>query len=584
MPFKQQSYTLKVEKLTDYFDVDDGQREVPVNMTLNAEGFLAKDTGIDEFSGAFADPILWLKNFRRKNGTQYTLLSSGTKLYNWDFAKNRGFALPASQTALTGTLGVTQGNTTVTGSGTLFTSELVVGQIIVINGEYHEVAIINNNTNLTTVNNTVQATASGLSAVKNTDRTFTAGGLFGGIEYDDKLFFGNAIDDYMEFNGTVITNHASLPKGNIFEVFEDRIFISGVLAEPLTIYYSNVATPTTFAGTNVIKPLGTDKVTGLANYYSTLMIFKFGTIWKMTFVYDQVAAAFLPKLELVNKNYGCVGFRSYCWVENDIWFFTGKELRAVGFRDQQTGVLGLDPSVLSSDIKETLRLVNKSLIEKTVVFYFDRKFYLCISLVAENDTIFVSHLLYKNAWTKIKNRKKARVRQFDVRDNVVYFASSQDNKVYKWNDDYNDAGDAIACYVNFKEYEDKDFSQTNIFRYLDLKFKNLQTKVQINVWNDDFDVRSRKSKVFFVGTDAEGQENSLGEVPVGEQLVADAYGEDVASSNFVKRRVSHLIKGTVYQFGCSNDILNDSFTIAGWEITGYRKPRRYYSHGKVISI
>lgn len=584
MPYKQQSYTLKVEKLTDYFDVDDGQREVPVNMTLNAEGFLTKDTGIEAFSGAFADPILWIKNFKKKNGNQYKLLASGTKLYFWDFTKNKAYPLPASQAGITGTVSVVQGSTTVTGSGTNFVADLVVGDIIVINGEYFEVAVINNGTNLTVDTNCLQVSASGLTLNKNTTKLFTTGGLFGGIEYNDELFFGNAIDDYCKFDGTVITGYGSLPKGNIFEVFEDRIFVSGVTAEPLSVYYSDVGVPTTFTVTSVIKPLGTDKVTGLSNYYSTLMIFKLGTVWKLTFIYDQVASAFLPKLELVNKNYGCVGFRAYCWVENDIWFFTGKELRAVGFRDQQTGVLGLDPSVLSNDIKETLRIVNTSLADKVVVFYYDRKFYLVISLQAENDTIFVSHLLYKNAWTKIKNRKKSRVRQFEVRNNEVYFSSSDVNRVYKWNSSYSDAGDAISCYVNFKEYEDKDFSQTNIFRYLDLKFKNLQTKVQINVWNDDFDIRSRKAKTFFVGTDAEGQENSLGEVPMGEQLVADAYGEDVASSNFVKRRVSHLVKGTVYQFGCANDILNDSFTIAGWEITGYRRPRRYYSHGKVISM
>lgn len=584
MPFKQQSYTLKVEKLTDYFDVDDGQREVPVNMTLSAEGFLTKDTGVDNFGSAFADPILWLKNFKKKNGTQYTLLSSGTKLYFWDFTKSKAYPLPASQSNLTGTVSVVQGSNTITGSGTSFTTELVVGDIIVINGEYFEVSLVNNNSNITVDTNCVQASAALLTCKKNTTKTFTSGGLFGGVEYDDNLYFGNAIDDYCKFDGTVITAYGSLPKGNIFEVFEDRIFVAGVTAEPLTMYYSDTGVPTTFAGTSVIKPLGTDKITGLSNYYSTLMIFKRDTVWKMTFVYDQVAAAFLPKLELVNKNYGCVGFRSYCWVENDIWFFTGQEVRAVGFRDQQTGVLGLDPSVISNDIKETLKTVNKTFIEKTVVFYFERKFYLVISLAQENDTIFVSHLLYKNAWTKIKNRKKSYVRQFDVRDGVVYFSSSQENKVFKWNNAYNDAGVKISAYVNFKEYEDKDFSQTNIFRYLDLKFKNLQTTVQVNVWNDDFDVRSGKSKSFFVGTDIEGQDNALAEVPVGQHLIADAYGEDVSASNFVKRRISHLVKGTVYQFGVANDIIDVGFTVAGWEITGYRRPRRYYSHGKVVSI
>lgn len=582
MPIKQNSYTLKVDKLTDYFDVDDGQREVPVNMTLSAEGFLTKDYGVDEFSSAFVDPILWLKNFKQKNGTQHLLLSSGTKVYKWHFTKNKGYPLPTSQSAITGTVSVVQGSTTITGSGTNFVADLAVGDTIVINGEYCQVAIINNGTNMTVDVVIEQANGSGLTLQKNTDAVYTSGGLFGEVEYDDQLYFGNAIDDYSVFNGTVITKHASNPKGNIFEVFEDRVFVSGVTAEPLTYYYSDTGAPTTFQPTSVIKPLGTDFITGLENYYGTLIVFKEQSIWKMTFVYDQVASDFLPKLELMNKNYGCAGFRAYAWVENDIWFFTGLEVRALGFRDQQTGVLGLDPSVISNDIKETLKLVsNKS---SVVVFYNKRKFYLCVSVVSLNDTIFVSHLLYKNAWTKIKNRVKSNVRCFAERDDDVYFSSSLSNKLYLWNEEYNDVNVAISCYVNFKEYEDKDFSQTNIFRYTDLKFKNLQTLVKVTVWTDDFDTRGSKSKQFFVGTDIEGEDNSLGEVTAGEHLISDAFGEEVVASNFIKRRISHLLRGTVYQLGLANDIIDDSFTIAGFEITGHRRPRRYYSHSKVISI
>ena len=44
--------------------------------------------------------------------------------------------------------------------------------------------------------NITQTTASGLTIKLNTDKTFTSGGAFGGVEYNDNLYFGNAIDDY----------------------------------------------------------------------------------------------------------------------------------------------------------------------------------------------------------------------------------------------------------------------------------------------------------------------------------------------------------------------------------------------------
>ena len=55
MPIRNNTYTQTVNYLPDYFDVDDGNREVPVNMTLTAEGFLQKDYGIDDILAEFVD-------------------------------------------------------------------------------------------------------------------------------------------------------------------------------------------------------------------------------------------------------------------------------------------------------------------------------------------------------------------------------------------------------------------------------------------------------------------------------------------------------------------------------------------------
>lgn len=586
MPVRQNTYTQTVKYLPDYFDVDDGAREVPVNMTLTAEGFLQKDYGIDDFLSAFTFPAnpTWVKNFKKKDGTQYLLVASDTKVYNVNLTKLRAYPLASASTAKTGTVAVTLSSVNIVGTGTLFTSEFAVGQTIVIGTETCKIATITDNLNMTVDVGVTTATSSGLAIKLNTDQTFTAGGLFGSVEYNNDLYFGNAIDSYAKFDGTLVTQYGTLPKGNIYDVFEDRVFVSGVTAEPLNIYYSDTAVPTTFSATSILKLLGSDKVTGIVNYYGSLICLKKNTVWKMTFVYDQVAAAFLPKIELVNRNYGCVGFRAYGWVENDIWFFTGTEVRAIGFKDQQTGILGLDPSVISNDIKETLKVLTASVLEKSVLFYFDRKVFLAVPVGTEVDTIFISHLLYKRAWCKLKSRKKSYVRSIDSRDGVVYFASSNEAKLYRWNSSWADIGVAISAYVNFKEYEDKDFSQTNIFRYIDIKFKNLQSTVSFNIWTDNFDLRTSSTKTGYVGTDLENEENSLGEVPFGQVLVSDAFGESVTASNFVKRRISMLQKGSAIAFGLGNSTLNESFTIAMFEITAMRKPRRYFSPSKIISI
>lgn len=277
--------------------------------------------------------------------------------------------------------------------------------------------------------------------------TFTENAEFGWSVYDDNLYGGNAVENYFKFDGTTFTEYASAPKGNTFEVFEDRMFVSGVTAEPLSVYYSKIGDPTDFTVSSsaggISKPLGSDFVVNLKNYYGSLLIFKRDTIWKLTFVYDQIVTLFIPKLELQSGNYGACGRKAVTWVENDLWFFTGLEVRSIGFKDQQTGVLGINNSVISENIKETLKTLNNELLGLSTVAYDNRRFYLAIPLEEEtNDTVFVCHLLYNRAWTKYSGRTKSKVNDFMFIDNITYTASaSAPFGVIKWTVETEDTED-----------------------------------------------------------------------------------------------------------------------------------------------
>jgi hypothetical protein len=219
--------------------------------------------------------------------------------------------------------------------------------------------------------------------------------------------------------------------------------VSGVTAEPLTTYYSNAGVPTTFTGTDVLKPLGTDKTTGLVNYFGSLLLFKEESIWKLTFVYDQVVSLFIPKLEAQNRNYGAVSRKAISWVENDVWFFNGREVRSIGFKDQQIGVLGVNNSVISEDIKETLTHISITDYDKCLSFYNNRRFYLSVPLDStENNCTFVCHLLYGNKWTKYLGRDKARLGSSVVVDDIIYTTNGDSPYgVVKWTVETADALD-----------------------------------------------------------------------------------------------------------------------------------------------
>lgn len=653
MPFADKP---QVGGLTKFTDVDDGTREVPVNMNFTDEGYLSRDTGVTTFADTGSSLIRRLIKYKKKSGTTYKLRLDGQKLLKYDSVSNTyvplqtesaalaGTAATTAPTAGTGTLttnatavvgvgtnftgeltanvsfiivnGVSRLVTAIadathatidaafdvdittasaftisaqliTGTGTAFNTDLIVGQVIRVGPSATYVVRSITSATVLVVEKAPAATASGLSYYKDSEYLFDTTAKMGYVEYLDTLYLGNGVDLFATFDGTQLKFVRALPRGNVYEIYKDRLFVSGTVREPLSTYYSDPAAPTTFQVSSVFQLVGTDKVTGLITYYSSLIIFKEKSIHKMTFTYDPIAVAFLPEFEVVNRNYGCSSIRGYTWVENNVWFFTGSEVRAVGFKDQQIGVLGVDNSILSNDIKETMKLITAGMEDDVVVFYSARKFYLSLALSSStyNNTIFVAHTLYGNKWTKYVNRIKSSVSDFMVDNDIIYTASGNVNGVmYTWTSSYNDNDADYEYYVTFRKYVDKDFASRKTYRYLDFQFKNLEASAAVYIYSDDFDVRNTATAPIYIGTQLENEDNALGEVDFGEQLLGDAFGEDVDAASFINRRISFLKKGQTLQWRIGGVTKNQSFTLAQMILYAFTHPRKQYSPGAITSI
>jgi len=424
---------------------------------------------------------------------------------------------------------------------------------------------------------------------EDTSKTVTADAKMAYVVYNNVLYCSNTVDTVFSWDGTTFTDCAGIPKGNILEIFEDRLYVAGVTAEPLTVYYSNVTTITTFTGSDLFQPLGVDVVTSLKNYYGALLVFKKNSIWKVTRVQD-VGGTYYNKQELQSNRYGACNRLSVVWVENDIWFFTGREVRAFGFKDQQTGVLGLNSSVLSEPIKEALLTISETNYPYVACHYNNRRFYLSVALSSTtptlNDTLYVCHTLYKNSWTKYTSRDKAKSLELYSINNTVYSIKNiTPFATLKWDDSLlNDNSVAITGTVTFKKVEDKDFNLFNIYRYLDLMFKNLQAKIAVTIYQDKSDIRTSQGKTFYIGLGTEDELATIGEVDYGENLVADGFGQSPVSAPFIKRRVSFLSKAQSITVALSNSGLSETFTIAQFALTGTKQEKETFAPGGIVSI
>jgi hypothetical protein len=598
MPLKKEQFTIVQDDLQKVIDVDDSRgRSCPINMNLIEEGFITKDTGCALFGTATTSLFHSLFNYKLKNGTNYIIGATGDRLkkYNttsldWEDITSgtvtMTIATPCvvSQTAH----GLKAGSKIVFSTTGALPTGLTAGTTYYVIAAGLTADAFEVSTSLAGPAVNTSGTQSGTHTIT---RLYTVDAEFGFQVYDNVLYGCNAVENYFKWTGTVFTEYDTAPKGNVLEIFEDRMFVTGVTAEPLSVYYSKVATPTDFTVSStaggVLKPIGTDTVSALENYYGQLLIFKKDTIWKMTFVYDSTVTLYVPKIELQSGTYGACGRKAVCWVENDIWFFTGREVRSLGYKDQQVGVLGVNTSVISEPIKETLYTIDKSNLPNVVAFYNDRRFYLAVTLSAgTNNTIFVCHTLYKNTWTKYSDRIKANVNCFMVIDNIVYSAkSSASYGVLKWTPTLlNDNGTAISSSVYFRKIEDKDFNRFTMYRYLDLMFKNLQGKITVAVKQDANDIRYSKTKLFYIGTSLENEEGTLGETPFGQVLIADSYGETIESAPFLKNRISFLIKAQTLTIGLSNSSLEETFTVSQYALSGFKEPRKLFRPKSIISM
>ena len=581
--------------LTKAIDVDDSAgRSVPINMNFIETGYLTKDTGSSMLGDTETELCHSEFNYEKKDGTSYRIRAKGTYLQKLNTTTELW------ETLTSGTITMTIASPAVVsqtahglkaGSKISFTTTGALPTGVTAGTIYYVIA-----TGLTADAFQFSATAGGSainttgsqSGVHTLTRRYTADVEFGYSVYDDNLYGCNTVENYFKFTGTAFTEYDSAPKGNILEVFEDSMHVSGVTAEPLTIYYSDVSDLTTFGGSSIIKPLGTDSIQGLENYYGVLMIFKTDSIWKVSYQYDQIDNLYVPKLELQSGTYGACGRKAISWVENDLWFFTGTEVRSIGYQDNNTGVFGVNKTVISENIKETLKLIDTDDYNKIATFYKDRRFYLSVTLgtASTNNTIFVCHLLYGNNWTKYTDRVKANAYSFIEVDNIMYSnLSSGDYGTLKWDESiYNDISTAISSEVFFKHVENNNFNVANTYRYVELIFKDLQGTVKATVRQDIHNTRTVRSNEFYVGTDVEGEENSLGEVVAGQLLVADSFGEDVASTPFLRSKISILVKAQAITLGLSNNELLGRFTIAQYALSGYQEPTRYFDGSLITNI
>ena len=268
----------------------------------------------------------------------------------------------------TGTVSVTAGSPTVTGSGTSFTTEFSVGDDIKINNEIFNVLSITDNVTLTTDGN-FAATASSQSIKKNgaTAAQLTSGStiartsqsdcnfaLYEGESQYGELFIvdGNNKPAYLKIeiaSGTHTyyfkeVGRSAPEKSKFATIFAERLIVAGDADNPQVVSYSTRLKPEDFSGSSAGTIDVGDKIKQVKPFRNKLIVFCETSIFQISGL-DST-----PTVSGVTKNIGCISGNTVQEIGGDLIFLAPDGLRTIA------GTARIDDIELSSISRKIMPL------------------------------------------------------------------------------------------------------------------------------------------------------------------------------------------------------------------------------------
>ena len=270
----------------------------------------------------------------------------------------------------TGTVSVTAGSPTVTGSGTAFTTEFAANDRIQINNVNYRVLSITSDTVLTLDFNVVTSisgqavkksgmSSSDLSSATVISRTNQSNIQF--VNYESEGNFGtvyivdgaNKIAEFQitTVGGSNVFHFETLERSTPINpkrctIFSERLIVAGQSDSDSTVAYSTRLKPYDFTGASAGTIDTGDVIVGIKVFRNSLVIFCKNSIFELTNL-DST-----PILKSVTKNIGCVDGNTIQEIGGDLVFLAPDGLRTIA------GTARIGDVELSSISRKILPLIN----------------------------------------------------------------------------------------------------------------------------------------------------------------------------------------------------------------------------------
>jgi len=488
----------------------------------------------------------------------------------------------------TGTVAVTSGSATITGSGTAFTTEFAVGDDILINGEQFLVLSIATDTSMTADGNFASSASSqaikkngatisqlnSASAVSRGSQSLCEFTVYESNKQYGKLYIADGENKIAELvieitDAGVHTysfkelNRSAPTDPSLVTIFGERLIVAGQSSNPQQIAYSTRLTPEDFTGSSAGTVDVGDQIVGIKSFRNKLIVFCKNSIYQLSNL-DSTAV-----LSSVTKNIGCVSGKTIQEIGGDLIFLAPDGLRTIA------GTARIDDIELGSISRKILPVFRDDVFPNLSTITFS-------SMVIREKSQY--RLFYfKNGTADLQQKGvlgtfkissqgvplyewsqttgiPARITHsgFDENDNEVYYHATTDGRVYNHDTGTSFDGSNIPC-----EYKtpDLDYGDSGVRKTL----YYIKTSIRAEGANDNLKVLCRYD--FDDNNVPQPTELSIGSLAspavFGTAVFASAvFGQTL----FPQQKINLTGSGFTNNFRISSNGTGSSYTVSGFYV------------------
>ena len=488
----------------------------------------------------------------------------------------------------TGTVAVTSGAATITGSGTAFTTEFAIGDDILINGEQFLVLSIATDTSMTADGNFASSASSqaikkngatisqlnSASAVSRGSQSLCEFTVYESNKQYGKLYIADGENKIAELvieitDAGVHTfsfkelNRSAPTDPSLVTIFGERLIVAGQSSNPQQVAYSTRLTPENFTGASAGTVDVGDQIVGIKSFRNKLIVFCKNSIYQLSNL-DSTAV-----LSSVTKNIGCVSGKTIQEIGGDLIFLAPDGLRTIA------GTARIDDIELGSISRKILPVFRDDVFPNLSTITFS-------SMVIREKSQY--RLFYfKNGTADLQQKGilgtfkissqgvplyewsqttgiPARITHsgFDENDNEVHYHATTDGRVYNHDTGTSFDGSNIPC-----EYKtpDLDYGDSGVRKTL----YYIKTSIRAEGSNDNLKVLCRYD--FDDNNVPQPTELAIGSLAspavFGTAVFASAvFGQTL----FPQQKINLTGSGFTNNFRISSNGTGSSYTVSGFYV------------------